>query len=80
MPRKQSPKPSDVASASSATTNTSSLQFISSEIARVPRLDIATSSPDRLQIWKQRWKSVLTITGFFLNSLQKPNNHYLQTF
>ena len=65
MPPKPSPKPTEEAGATSATTNTSSLQFISSEIARVPRLDVATSTPDGFQIWKQRWNSAVTITGFF---------------
>lgn len=64
MPPKQSPKPSNEAGSSSTTTNTPSLQFISSEIARVPRLDVATSIPDGFQFWKQRWNSAVTITGF----------------
>ena len=51
-------------SASSTTTNSPSLQFISSEIARVPHLDVASTTPDGFQIWKQRWSSAVTITGF----------------
>ena len=64
MPLKPSPEPPDEASASSTTTNSPSLQFISSEIARVPHLDVASSTPDGFQIWKQRWSSAVTITGF----------------
>ena len=64
---KPSPEPPDEASASLTTTTTTksrSLQFISSEIARVPHVDVASSTPDGFQIWKQRWSSKVTITGF----------------
>jgi len=64
MPPKPSPKPSEGTSASQTTTSGPNLQFISSEIARVPKLDIATSTPDGFQIWKQRWNSAVTITAF----------------
>ncbi|KAL9955329.1 hypothetical protein ACROYT_G036637 [Oculina patagonica] len=64
MPPKPIPEPSEGASASPTTTSGPNLQFISSEIARVPKLDIATSTPDGFQIWKQRWNSAVTITAF----------------
>jgi len=64
MPPKPSPKPSEGTSASPTTTSGPNLQFISSEIPRVPKLDIATSTPDGFQIWKQRWNSAVTITAF----------------
>ena len=64
MPLKPSPEPPDEDSASLTTTNSPSLQFISSEIARVPHMDVASSTPDGFQIWKQRWSSAVTITGF----------------
>ena len=41
------------------------LPFISSEIGRVSKLDISTCTPDSFEIWKQRWDSAATITGFF---------------
>ena len=64
VPPKPSSEPPDEASASSTTTNSPSLQFISSEIARIPHLDFASSTPDGFQIWKERWSSAVTITGF----------------
>ena len=64
MPPKPSPELPYEASASSTTTNSPSLQFISSEIARVPHLDVALSTPDGFQIWKQQRSSAVTITGF----------------
>ena len=64
MPPKPSPKPSEETTASPPATTRPNLQFISSEIARVPKLDIATSTPDGFQIWKQRWNSAVTITAF----------------
>ena len=66
-PRRTPPRPDEAsprASASPATTNGPNLQFISSEIARVPKLDISTCTPDGFQIWKQRWNSAVTITAF----------------
>ena len=40
-----------------------SLSF-TSEIGKVPKLDILTCNPDWFEIWKQRWTSAITITGF----------------
>ena len=64
MPPRRTPPRPDEASASQATTNRPNHQFISSEIARVPKLDISTCTPDEFQIWKQRWNSAVTITAF----------------
>ena len=63
MPPKPSPK-SDGASPNPTATNGPNLPFISSTIARVPKLDIVTSTPDEFQIWKQRLNSAVTITSF----------------
>ena len=66
-PRRTPPRPDEAsagASASPTTTNGPNLQFISSEIACVPKLDISTCTPDGFQIWKQRRNSAVTITAF----------------
>ena len=60
MSPKQTTKSSDEASTSSYATNTPSVQFIFSEIARVPRLDIATSTPDRWGTGDNRGKTKQT--------------------
>ena len=64
-PRRTPPCPDEAsAGASPATTNGPNLKFISSEIARVLKLDISTCTPDGFHIWKQQWNSALTITVF----------------
>ena len=72
MPPRRTPPSPDEASAggseSPATTNGPNLQFISSEIACVPKIDISTCTPDRFQIWKQQWNSAMNHQGLLWNT------------
>ena len=67
-PKKSSQQSSDGASGTSL-----NLPFISSEIGKLTKLDITSCSPEGFEIWKQRWDSVTTITGFYTlsNETQK---------
>ena len=59
---------------SDGTSGTSlNLPFISSEIGKLTKLDISSCSREGFEIWKQRWDSVTTITGFYTlsNETQK---------
>ena len=67
-PKKSSQQSSDGASGTSL-----NLPFISSQIGKLTKLDITSCSPEGFEIWKQRWDSVTTITGFYTlsNETQK---------